>query len=55
MVVIEDMDLPAGCALCRLKDNHYKECNVTHRRIVPWIDKANRRPEWCPLRGGKDE
>ena len=41
--------MPEGCAGCRLKDTYYGECNVTHKRIHTWMDKAHYKPDWCPL------
>ena len=49
MILIKNMNKPSGCAVCRLKDNHYGECNVMHRKIGAWMDKAKSIPEWCPL------
>lgn len=49
MILIKDMDMPEGCAGCRLKDTYYGECNVTHKRIHTWMDKAHYKPDWCPL------
>ena len=49
MVLIKNMNKPAGCGECRLKDNYFKECNVTHKKIHTWIDTAHELPKWCPL------
>lgn len=49
MVLIKDMDMPEGCAACRLKSYQYGECNVTHKRIHTWINRTDDKPEWCPL------
>jgi len=49
MVLIKSMDLPKGCGECRLKDNYFSECNVTHKKIGSWIFKATEKPHWCPL------
>ena len=49
MILIKNMEMPKGCACCRLKDNHYGECNVAHKRIHTWMERVDYRPEWCPL------
>lgn len=54
MVVIEDMEIPDGCSSCRLKDTYYGECNVTHKRIRTWMNRAHAKPEWCPLTDGEE-
>lgn len=49
MILIKSMEKPKSCPDCRLKDNYYKECNVTHRKIKSWLDNHEKTPEWCPL------
>ena len=48
MVLIKDMEKPKSCNVCRLRDMHYGECNVTHKRIKAFDSSASL-PPWCPL------
>ena len=47
--MIKEMEMPEGCAGCRLKDTYYGECDVTHRKIRTWMNRADYKPDWCPL------
>ena len=48
MVLIKNLDKPKSCAECRLRDMHYTECNVTHKKIYGYI-YGQMLPKWCPL------
>lgn len=48
MVLIKDMEMPNGCASCRIQDYYYGECRITHRKIRHYVDNGDK-PQWCPL------
>ena len=48
MVLIKDMDMPNGCAACKVQDYYYGECRITHRKIRHYVDNGDK-PHWCPL------
>ena len=48
MVLIKNFMKPNSCANCRLRDMHYSECNVTHKKIASYAHEQEL-PIWCPL------
>jgi hypothetical protein len=49
-MVMINMEKPAGCNECRLKDYDHIECKPARKKL-PWTAAMDEcaPPEWCPL------